>query len=87
MGAQPPSHYYYRRLPQTNSPSIEVVFMKSQTTDRETMSGPKDQSLNAYKAWIRDIARRLTTTKSAIELTEAEWTAYWQDFWKEKYRS
>jgi hypothetical protein len=41
------------------------------------MSGPKDQTLNAYKAWIRDIARRLTTEKSSIKLTEAEWAAYW----------
>jgi hypothetical protein len=61
--------------------------MKSQTRDRVTMSGPKDQTLNAYKAWIRDIARRLTTEKSSIKLTEAEWAAYWKDFWREKYRS
>ena len=61
--------------------------MKSQSTDRVTLSGPKDQTLDAYKDWIEDIARRLTTQKSTIKLTEAEWTAYWKDFWKEKYRS
>jgi hypothetical protein len=61
--------------------------MKSQTRDRVTISGPKDQTLTAYKTWIRDIARRLTTEKSTIKLTEAEWTAYWKDFWREKYRS
>lgn len=61
--------------------------MKSQTTDRETLSGPKDRSLTAYKDWIQDIARRLTTQKSTIEFTEKEWTAYWKDFWKEKFRS
>ena len=61
--------------------------MKSQTTHRVTMSGPKDQTLNAYKDWIRDIARRLTTEKSTIQLTEAEWTAYWKDFWRERPRS
>jgi len=61
--------------------------MKSQTTDRVAFSGPKDQSLNAYKDWILEIARRLTTEKSTIKLTEAEWTAYWKDFWKENYTS
>jgi hypothetical protein len=61
--------------------------MKSQTTDRVTTSGPKNQTLTAYKAWIRDIARRLTTEKSSIKLSEAEWTAHWRDFWREKFRS
>jgi hypothetical protein len=61
--------------------------MKSQSADRVTTSGPKDPSLNAYKAWIREIARRLTTETSTIKLTEEEWTAYWKDFWKEKHQS
>jgi hypothetical protein len=61
--------------------------MKSQTKDRVTSSGPKNRTLTAYKAWIRDAASRLTTEKSTIKLTEAEWAAYWKDFWKEKSRS
>ena len=62
--------------------------MKSQTAETVTLSGPRDQSLNAYKTWIMDIARRLTTEKSTIKLTEAEWIEYWKDFWNEnRYRS
>jgi len=61
--------------------------MKSQSTDRATTSGPRDPSLNAYKDWIQEIARRLTTEKSTIKLTEEEWTTYWKDFWKEKHQS
>jgi hypothetical protein len=51
------------------------------------MSGPKDQTLTAYKAWIRDIASRLTTEKSSIKMTETEWTVYWRAFWKEQHKS
>lgn len=61
--------------------------MKSQTTETVTLSGPKDRSLDAYKDWITEIARRLTTTKDEIKFTEAEWKTYWQEFWKDKYKS
>ena len=44
--------------------------MKSQSRGSVTVSGPKDQTRDAYKAWIEDIARRLTTDKSKIKLTE-----------------
>lgn len=58
--------------------------MKNQAIRRATLSHPKDQSLNAYKAWITEIAGRLTTEKESIQLTETQWTAHWRDFWKEK---
>jgi len=61
--------------------------MKSRTTATVTMSGPKDRSLDAYKDWITEIARRLTTTKEHIKFTEAEWTVHWKEFWKDKYKS
>jgi hypothetical protein len=61
--------------------------MKSHTTDSGTLSGPKDRSLNSYKDWIRDIARRLTTPKSNIQFTEKEWTTNWKDFWKDNHKS
>ena len=60
--------------------------MKSQTIERVTMSRPKDRSLDAFKAWIMDIAGRLTTAKDGVRLTEAEWAEFWKDFWKEKHK-
>jgi len=48
-----------------------------------TLSHTKDRSLEAYKAWIMEIARRLTTNKSKIELTEQEWIENWKAFLKE----
>lgn len=61
--------------------------MNSQSTDQGTSSGPKDRSLNAFKAWILEIAKRLTTEQSGIKLTEAEWTKYWKEFWSGKLKS
>lgn len=61
--------------------------MKSQATQTVALSGPKDRSLTAYKDWITEIAKRLTTTKEEIKFSEAEWTAYWKEFWKDKYKS
>jgi hypothetical protein len=44
-------------------------------------SYPKDRTLNAYKAWITKIAKRLTTANSELKFTEAEWLTYWKEFW------
>ena len=41
-------------------------------------SRPTDESLEAYKAWIRDISRRLTTSKVEINLSE-EWVKSWKE--------
>ena len=49
-----------------------------------TLSRPKDRSVEAYKAWMMEIARRLTTEPKAIKLTQAEWVAHWKEFWTEK---
>ena len=61
--------------------------MKSQSSEKVTLSRPKNESLDAYKDWIRDTAQRLTTEKSTIKLTEAEWIANWKEFWENKYKS
>ena len=56
--------------------------MKFQIKDRAADSQPRDKSLDAYKGWIMEIARRLTT-KDTINLTEAEWVANWKGYWNE----
>lgn len=47
-----------------------------------TVSRPKDNSLEAYKAWMMDLAKMLTT--DTIKWTEEEWIANWKKYWKEK---
>lgn len=58
--------------------------MESTLNKRVTFSRPKDKSVEAYKAWIMEIARRLTTEPTAIKLTQAEWLANCKEFWTEK---
>lgn len=49
------------------------------------LSHPKDESLEAYKAWVLEIARRLTKTE--FKLTEQEWIENWKEFWNGKTRA
>lgn len=58
--------------------------MESNLNQRVTASRPVDKSVEAYKAWIMEIARRLTTEPTKIQLTEAEWIASRTEFWNEK---
>jgi hypothetical protein len=60
-------------------------FYSMQNTLHQTIavSHTKDRSLEAYKAWIMEIARRLTTKETRIELTEEEWIENWKAFLKE----
>ena len=58
--------------------------MKSKPKKQVTLSRPKDQSLDAYKAWITELARRLTIGKTDITFTEAEWMESWNEYWKEQ---
>lgn len=60
--------------------------MNRQSIQLSTRSGPRDQTLPAYKAWVEDIAKRLTTMESNLKLTEKEWITFWREFWKEKNR-
>ena len=48
------------------------------------VSRPKDKSLEAYKTWITEIAKRLTTEKATLEWTDEEWTKNWKEYWKER---
>jgi len=58
--------------------------METTLNKRVTFSRPKDKSVEAYKAWMMEIARRLTTGHTAIKLTESEWVANCKEFWTEK---
>ena len=60
--------------------------MNRQSLQLSTRPGPRGQTLSADKAWVEDIAKRLTTTESDLKLTEQEWITFWQEFWKEKNR-
>jgi hypothetical protein len=58
--------------------------MKKIQSKPVTSSRPKDTSLAAYKAWITELAKRLTSNQSVPELTEPEWIATWKAYWKEQ---
>ena len=47
-------------------------------------SRPKDKSLEAYKAWVNEIASRLITNARGIKLTEEDWILSWKEYWKEQ---
>ena len=59
--------------------------MNSQPTKTMIFSCPRDQSLEAFKAWMMDAARQIFAEVDVIQLTEAEWVAHWEDFWAKKY--
>jgi hypothetical protein len=61
--------------------------MKSRTIHRATSSGPSDHSLSAFKAWVTDIAARLTTPDAALTFTDKEWVTFWKEFWAENHRT
>ena len=48
------------------------------------VSRPKDRSLEAYKAWIMELAKKITTGRATVKWTEEEWIAHWEKFWKER---
>lgn len=57
--------------------------MNTQLQNRTTFSRPRDRSVEAYKAWIMEIAQRLTTAKEMIQFTENEWLTNWKEYWQE----
>ena len=58
--------------------------MQNTLHQKVTLSRTKDTSLEAYKARIIEIAKRLTTQETEIKLTEEEWIENWKAFLKEK---
>lgn len=56
--------------------------MENESYKKFTVSSPKDKSLEAYKAWMMAIAKRLTAENMGIKWTEEEWIANWKKFWQ-----
>ena len=44
--------------------------MEFEANNGQALSGPKDRSLEAFKAWFMEIVKRLTKEGTEIELTE-----------------
>ncbi len=52
--------------------------------EHSSRSRPKDMSLEAYKEWIRGLAKSFTSDKGKLQLTEQEWVRSWRDYWKKQ---
>jgi hypothetical protein len=57
--------------------------MENKSNERAATSGPRDSSLEAFKAWIRELINRFTSNKAEIAMTEQEWIRYWKEYWGE----
>jgi hypothetical protein len=44
------------------------------------LSRPKDKSLEAYKAWIKELTFKLTG-KNDDPMTDEMWITRWENFW------
>jgi uncharacterized protein YaaR (DUF327 family) len=44
------------------------------------LSRPKDKSLEAYKAWIKEFVKSLGGS-SEDDMTEEQWVEGWKKFW------
>ena len=45
---------------------------------------PKDRSLKAYKAFVRDFGKALVGDGFEDDMSEAEWREGWQAFWADE---
>lgn len=50
------------------------------------LSRPRDDSLEAYKAWMGEMYKHLTgkDIQDDESLTEEEWIERWREFWKKR---
>jgi len=49
--------------------------------DEVDLARPRDKSLEAFKEWIRESARRLSGNSDGdASLSEDDWIILWQDF-------
>ena len=52
------------------------------TEKRVLLSRPKDETLEAYKAWMQEMIEHLTGRKSPDgSITDEEWVQYHTNFW------
>jgi hypothetical protein len=61
--------------------------MEGERKEKTLSSSPKDKSLDSYKAWMIEIAKKYITPTSKLELTEWEWMEGWKEFWKKTHQS
>ena len=47
--------------------------------EEKVFSRPADESLEAFKAWVLNVANKFG---GKDDLSEVEWIAAWQDFWR-----
>ncbi len=58
--------------------------MEYRPGNKVEISQPKDKSLDAYKAWVIEIAKRLMKTE--LIMSEEEWIKSWKQYWSGKPR-
>ena len=58
--------------------------MRRQRNQKGTSEGPEDKSLEAYKTWFLELIKKFTKEGTDVKLSEAEWVASWQEYWKEQ---
>ena len=58
-----------------------MMEQKVTTPDDIDLARPRDKSLEAFKEWIRESARRLSGNSDGdASLSEDDWIILWQDF-------
>ncbi len=51
---------------------------------KPTLSRPKDESLESFKAWITELTARITGNKGGDgSITEDDWIRLWKEFWND----
>lgn len=58
--------------------------MENRSYKSVTVMRPANRSLEAYKAWMRELAKKLSK-HSEVKWIEEEWIANWKRFWKDKH--
>ncbi len=58
--------------------------MKNKPYLKIEVTQPRDQTLEAYQTWMKEMAKQIAMGQSEIQWTEEEWIANWKKFWKKK---
>jgi hypothetical protein len=73
---------HFKTAQEVRKGSNSECSMENKSFKKVTVFRPKDESFEAYKAWMTELAKNLTT--DPIKWREEEWIANWKKFWKEK---
>jgi len=60
-----------------------VFNMETQLNKTAAVSGPKDNSLDSYKAWIMGVDQPRSEENTKMIFTDAELAAGWREYWSE----